>query len=62
MKFTKKYNLGNSIIISHSGVVFEIIGDLLGKKDKIRYHSSPRNTLFQIETNKNQKILERIEV
>ncbi|HUS49591.1 MAG TPA: glycosyltransferase [Candidatus Paceibacterota bacterium] len=62
MKFTKKYNLGNSIIISHSGVVFEIIGDLLDKKDKIRYHSSPRNTLFQIETNKKQKILEKREV
>lgn len=62
IKFTKKYKLKGSIIISHSGVVFEIIRDLLGEKDKAKYHSSPRETIFMIERNKKQERLIELKV
>ncbi|MAG47861.1 hypothetical protein CL617_04605 [archaeon] len=65
LSFQEKYNLNEGLIISHGGVIREMIKNYLNKElDYIQkeYMEWKRDIIFEIETNKKRKIVSKIRV
>ena len=58
-KFLEKTKIIEGIIVSHSGVIKEIINLFFGENKK-NLDNIPRNVIFLIESNKKQKNLKKI--
>lgn len=61
IKFIKKNEFNNSIIVSHAGVSEIIIQCILGKKF-VKRIDTPRDNIFKIETNKKGNKLKILKV
>ena len=62
IKFFKEYKVEKGIIVSHAGLIKEIMRDFLDEDELKEHVASPRDTIFVIERNKKTKSINRIRV
>ena len=64
-RFIKKYDSllkEDSVIVSHAGVIRELIKDIVNKKELKETTNCPRNKIFVIERHKNEDKLKKLEL